>query len=132
MRLNAHLAFNGECEAAFKVYAHCLEGEITMMLTYGSSPMAASHPELRDKIVHATLKIGDQALTGADVPSKAYEKPQGFAIQLNIDDPNDAKRVFDILAERGVVKMPLQKTFWAEHYAVLTDRFGIPWEINCT
>ena len=94
--------------------------------------MAASYPELKDKIVHATLKIEDQTLTGADVSPKSYDKPQGFAVQLNIDDPKDAKRVFDVLAEGGVVQMPLQKTFWAEQYAVLTDRFGVPWEINCT
>jgi PhnB protein len=28
--------------------------------------------------------------------------------------------------------VPLEKTFWADAYAVLTDRFGAPWEINCS
>lgn len=27
--------------------------------------------------------------------------------------------------------MPLQETFWAHRYGVLTDRFGIPWSVNC-
>jgi len=27
--------------------------------------------------------------------------------------------------------MPLQKTFWASRFGMLTDRFGIPWMINC-
>ena len=27
--------------------------------------------------------------------------------------------------------MPLEKTFWAERFGMLTDRFGIPWLINC-
>jgi PhnB protein len=27
--------------------------------------------------------------------------------------------------------MPLEKTFWAERFGVVTDRFGIPWAINC-
>jgi PhnB protein len=27
--------------------------------------------------------------------------------------------------------MPLEKTFWAERFGVLVDRFGIQWLINC-
>jgi PhnB protein len=132
MRFNTHLIFNGQCEEAFKLYEECLGGEITLMLKYGNSPMAQSTPpDLRDKIVHANLNVGDQRLTGVDVPSTNYEKPRGFSVQLNIEGSADAQRIFDILAEGGNVVMPLQKTFWAAHYAVLTDRFGTPWEINC-
>ena len=131
MRVNAHLTFDGQCEAAFRMYEECLGGEITMLLKYGSSPLAADTPELEDKVVHATLKIGDGTLTGADVSSSDYEKPQGFAVQLNLDSPSDAQHIFDTLREGGTVRIPLQKVFWAEHYAILTDRFGIPWEVNC-
>jgi PhnB protein len=26
--------------------------------------------------------------------------------------------------------MPLQETFWAARFGMLTDRFGIPWMVN--
>jgi PhnB protein len=29
------------------------------------------------------------------------------------------------------VQMAIQKTFWSARFGVLTDQFGIPWEINC-
>jgi len=29
------------------------------------------------------------------------------------------------------VRMPLQKTFWAERFVMLVDQFGTPWMINC-
>jgi PhnB protein len=131
MRFNAHLSFNGQCEEAFQLYKQCLGGEITLMLTYGDSPTASSFPGLEDKIFHATLKLGDQVLTGADVPPSSYEKPQGFAIQLNIDNPNEAEQIFNTLSEGGTIQLPLQQTFWAERYGMATDRFGTPWEINC-
>jgi PhnB protein len=131
MRFNAHLSFNGQCEEAFQLYKQCLGGEITFMLTYGNSPTASSFPGLENKIAHATLKVGDQVLTGADVSPASYEKPQGFAIQLNIDDPNEAEQIFNTLSEGGTIQLPLQQTFWAERYGMATDRFGIPWEINC-
>ena len=31
----------------------------------------------------------------------------------------------------GTVRMPIQETFWATRFGMLTDRFGTPWMINC-
>jgi PhnB protein len=27
--------------------------------------------------------------------------------------------------------MPIQETFWAERFGMLTDKFGINWMVNC-
>jgi len=29
------------------------------------------------------------------------------------------------------VIMPLQKTFWAEAFGMVTDKFGVKWMVNC-
>ena len=134
MKLNLHisLGFNGQCEAAFRLYEECLSGTIAYKLTWGNSPAAADAPPGWDaKIYHATLKIGDTAIAGGDVPPDQYEPPKGFQILLNMDDPVAAERVFHALAENGKIAMPLQETFWARRFGVLVDQFGIPWSINC-
>ena len=134
MKLTPHisLAFDGQCEAAFRFYEQCLNGTIAYMLTWGNSPMAADAPPGWDaKIYHATLKIGDTAVTGGDVPPNRYERPKGFSLLLGMDDSAAAERVFQALAENGRIEMPLQKTFWASRFGVLVDQFGIPWSINC-
>jgi len=59
-----------------------------------------------------------------------YEGMHGFTVALVYDNVPDAKRVFDALAEGGKVTMPWGKTFWAEGFGMLTDRFGTPWMIN--
>ena len=126
------LVFNGECDAAFSVYEQCLGGTLTFRLTWGESPMAVqAPPDWRDKIMHATLAVGDTALSGGDVLPERYERPQGFQIQLNLDDVAAAERIFSTLAEGGYVSFPLQQTFWALRYGAVVDRFGIPWGINC-
>jgi PhnB protein len=38
--------------------------------------------------------------------------------------------VFNSLADGGTVIMPYQPTFWAESAGMLTDRFGVSWNIN--
>ena len=132
MELSPHLTFCGECEEAFGFYERLLGGKIVTMLTYGNSPMADQvSPEWRGKIVHASLTIADRELTGADVLPEHYERPQGFYVLLGIDEPADAERVFRALAEGGVVRMPIQQTFWSVRFGVLVDRFGIPWEVSC-
>jgi PhnB protein len=132
MKLNPHVSFNGDCEAAFQLYERCLGGKIVVMLTYGNSPMAdQAPPQMRGKIVHATLSVGNNVVYGADVPPEQYQPPKGFHLTVGLDDPNDAERIFQALSEGGTVQMPLQNTFWAVRFGVLTDRFGVSWEINC-
>ncbi len=132
MQLNPHLTFNGQCEAAFKFYEKCLGGKIVMLLTHGDSPMAEqTPPEWRNKILHATFAFGDQVFTGGDALPAHYRKPQGFSLTLNIGDAIEADRIFNTLAEKGSVQMPLEKTFWALRFGMLVDQFGTPWMINC-
>ncbi len=132
MRLNPMLTFNGQCEAAFKFYEKCLGGKIVTMLSHGDSPMAEQVPsEWRNKILHATLHVGDTVLMGSDSRPEQYEEPKGFSVTLGIEDPADAERIFHALAENGTVRMPIQKTFWTVRFGMLVDRFGIPWMVNC-
>ena len=133
MKLNPHLTFNGQCQAAFQFYERCLGAKIQLMLAYGDSPMAEQVPlERRGNIVHATLTIGDDTLQGADVLPEQYEQPKGFYILLHIGDPIETERMFQALSENGTVQMPLQKTFWSVCFGVLVDQYGIPWELHCT
>ena len=132
MRINPYLSFNGDCEAAFRLYEKVLGGRITMMMTFGESPMASEvPPERRLLILHTTLAVGDSLLQGADVPPGTYQKPQGTSVTISLDDAAHAERVFRALAEGGTVQMPLQHTFWARRFGMVTDRFGTPWLINC-
>jgi PhnB protein len=134
MKLNPHisLAFDGQCEAAFRSYEQSLGATIAFMLTWGNSPMAAEAPPGWDaKIAHATLKIGETMISGSDVPLDRYQQPKGFEVVLQMDDPAAAERLFAALAEKGTVARPLEETFWAIRFGVLVDRFGIPWSINC-
>jgi len=132
IRLSPYLRFNGHCEAAFKFYEKCLGGKIETMQSFGASPMAEQFPaNRRNKIMHATLKIGDDVLMGSDSTPEEFETPQGFSVTLTIDDPKAADRAFAALAAGGTVEMPIQETFWATRFGMLVDRYGVSWMISC-
>jgi PhnB protein len=48
-----------------------------------------------------------------------------------VEQPAEAERIFATLADGGKVTMPVQETFWAQRFGMVTDRFGTPWMINC-
>lgn len=132
MQLNPYLNFNGQCEEAFKTYEKCLNGKIEFIMTHEQSPMADKiPPEWKKKIMHATLRFGEQVIMGADAPPQYYQQPQGFSVSISLNDPAEAERIFKELSAGGSVRMPLEKTFWAERFGMFTDRFGTPWMINC-
>jgi PhnB protein len=132
MQLTTHVTFSGQCEAAFKFYEKSLGAKIVFLMTWGESPMAdQAPPGWEKKVLHASLVVGEVQLSGDDARPGDESKPQGFALTINTTDAAEAERVFKALAENGKVAMPLEETFWAVRFGVLTDQFGIPWMINC-
>jgi len=132
MHASPHLLFQGRCREAFDFYAHTLGGRIAFAMTFGESPAASqTPPALRDQIIHARLEFGSQAIMGCDAPPERYQKPQGFNVLLTVKEPAEAERVFAALASLGNTTMPLGETFWARRFGMCTDRFGIPWMVNC-
>ena len=95
----------------------------------------------QDKVMHGSVTVGEQVLMGADVAPDAYEPPKGFSLSIELKSTSEAARIFRDrgfelssvleLATDGKVVLPLEKTFWAERFGMVVDRFGIPWLINC-
>jgi PhnB protein len=132
MQLNPYLNFNGNCEEAFKFYEHALGAKIECLIPHEGTP-AEQHtpPEWRRKVMHGRISLNGQVIMGSDCPPDHYQQPQGFSVTLNIKDPGQAERVYHSLAEGGKPCMPIAETFWAIRFGMVTDRFGIPWMINC-
>lgn len=132
MQIAPYLNFKGECEAAFTAYAKCFGGQVGPIFRYAGSPMADQAPaEWEDKIMHGSVTLGFLQLMGADIAPDRYEEPKGFSLSVQIEKSVDAERIFRELSDGGRVVMPLEKTFWAERFGMLVDRFGVPWLINC-
>src|SRR5262249_46911262 len=131
MKLNPYLIFNGQCEAAFRLYEQCLGGKIVAKFTYGETPSAERvSRESRDRIMHVCLQVGDAVLMGSDSPPEMYEERNGNYVSLSVEDTAEAERIYHAFADGGSVRMPIQETFWAARFAMLVDRFGTPWMIN--
>lgn len=133
MEVNAYLTFAGNCEAAFNFYINHLGGEVIAKHVYRGSPMEQQcAPEWLDKIMHMGIRVAGKTLMGSDGMGDCQTTQfAGFSLSINTDDAAEAERVFAALAENANITMPLEATFWARRFGMLTDQFGIPWMVNC-
>jgi PhnB protein len=70
-------------------------------------------------------------LMASDAYPGNFQKPQGFSVSLQVEDPADAERRFKALADGGSINMPFGKTFFSKGFGMCVDKFGIPWMVNC-
>jgi PhnB protein len=101
-------------------------------MKFRDSPMGAQMSESeKDMVVHARFTAGDTTLMGSDATGGRYNKPKGFAVSINVDTAEEAERIFACISEGGEIGMPIQETFWAVRFGMVTDRFGAHWMVNC-
>jgi len=132
MQIATYLSFQGQCEEAFAFYEACLGAKRGPTFRYAGSPLSEKvSADWQDKVMHASVTIGNQELMGADAWPGTYEEPRGFSISLQMKVPAAAERVFSELSEQGKIVLPLEQTFRAARFGMVVDRFGIPWLINC-
>jgi PhnB protein len=131
MTFQPYLAFAGNCREAFTRYQQIFGGEL-MLLSMGDAPTDTAPPGANpDAIMHASLATPDGALLlGADDPSGNFTgSVHGMCVNTALPDARETKRVFDALAEDGIVQMPLGETFFSPAFGMCIDRFGTPWMI---
>lgn len=133
MQMNPYLFFKGTCEEAFKFYEKALGGKIEAMMTHEGTPAESQVPaEWRKKIIHARMRVGSVYLMASDAPPNHQEDAmKGFSVNLTVDKPAEADRLFSALSKDGDIRMPIQETFWAERFGMVVDKFGTPWMVNC-
>ena len=127
-----YIAFKGNCEEAINFYKDRLGAEVLFMQRYGDSPMAGKGPD--DKIMHTSIKIGDSVVMACD---NVFEDQNPTTVGNNIslaigtNDIASVDNMFERLSDGATITMPMQETFWAARFGMLTDKFGINWMFNC-
>ncbi len=129
--IQPYLFFGGRCEEALEFYRNALGAEVEMLMRFKESPEPTGLPEcFSDKIMHASLRVGGATLMASDGRCEGSVHFEGFSLSITVPDEAEAERVFNALQEGGLVTMPLEKTFWAPKFGMLTDKFGVGWMVS--
>ena len=125
MRLDIYVNYRGTCEEAFLYYEQHLGGRITGLVRHREQPDPSLAADWQEKVLHARLEIGTTVLMGADIPRA--EPMRSAYLTLSLDGEENAERVYALLADGGEIFMKMEKTGFANRFAMLRDRFGTSW-----
>jgi PhnB protein len=133
MKVEPYLFFDGRCEEAIEFYRKTIGAEVQMLMRYKDSPEKPQPgmvpPGSENKIMHASLRIGDATVMASDGHCQGKPKFDGFGLSLAAASESEADRMFGALAEGGKVLQPLTKTFFSPRFGMVADRFGVMWMV---
>jgi PhnB protein len=124
-----YLSLDGRCEEAIEFYRKAVDAEVQMMMRFSESPVPASSADAGNKIMHASLKIGETTIMASDGQCTGAPRFQGINLALTVPTVADAQRRFAALAEGGQVQMPLTATFFSPSFGMVADKFGVTWMV---
>ena len=125
MKLDVYVNYRGTCEEAFRFYEQQLGGRITGRVRHGEQPNPRMPADWKEKILHARIEIGGTVLMGADIPQS--EPMRSAYLALTLDSEAEAERVYALLTDGGEIFMKMERTPFANRFAMLRDRFGTSW-----
>jgi PhnB protein len=133
MQVQPYLFFDGRCEEAIEFYRNAVGAEVSMLMRFKDSPdQSMVTPGTENKVMHASVKIGETDVMASDGRCTGQTNFQGFGLALSAANPAEAERMFTALGNGGQVQMPLTKTFFSPSFGMVADRFGVTWMVMAT
>ena len=132
MQVQPYLFFDGRCEEALEFYRDAVGAKVEALMRFKDSPEpppADCAPVGADKVMHASMRIGDSQVMVSDGDARGRPEFKGFSLSLTVADADEAQRRFAALGEGGQVVVPLGKTFFSPSFGMLVDRFGVHWMV---
>lgn len=129
--IQPYLFFEGRCEEALEFYRQVLGAKTLFLMRFKESPDPQACPAGgADKVMHATIQIGQATLMASDGGCSGNAGFHGFALSITVPDAAAAERIFAALLDGGEVRMPLAQTFFSPRFGMVADRFGVVWMVH--
>lgn len=134
LRLSPYLMMNGNAKEAIQFYEKTLDAKVLFSQTFGEMPENPDFPlpdEAKGLVSHAMLKVGEADLMFSDnFPGQQSQSGNQITICITSNSSEKSTQIFEALKEDGgEVKMPLQETFFSPAYGIVTDKFGVTFQI---
>jgi PhnB protein len=134
MSFDLFISFDGECRTAVEFYATVFNSEVIGLMTYGQSPPSPDYiipEEDKERVMYSCVPIFGCNVMFCDIPSgRPLTKGDNICPTLGTKDAEEIKHLFSALKEGGEVEMELQETFWSDLYGMVTDKYGITWQLS--
>ncbi|MDY0779342.1 VOC family protein [Tenacibaculum sp. IB213877] len=131
MKVQAYLAFRGECQEALNYYADLFDAQIVNRQTYENSKRDIPE-DYRHNLEHAELKGKGIHLMAYDAsPDTPLNNGNNIHLSVDLEDEQKALKIFNKLSEGGIIHEEFREHEWNALYGRCTDKYKVDWMVNC-
>ena len=110
------LIMDGNANEAIEFYEEVLNAKVLF------------RTDANERISHARIKVGQSDFVIKD--SSEGKPAKSNTLCLFLKEKEQAEKIFNALKEEGQVHSPLEKNNFSPAYGIVTDKFGMTFEIN--
>lgn len=117
-----------DCKNALDFYQDLFGGKVKNLQMSNELEMFS---DIKNKVVHSELHVNQNCIFYfVDIFEQKRAHTGNITLMLHMDTKEEIYRIYKGLCQGGKIGMELQKTFWGELHAIVTDKFGAPWALN--
>ncbi|PTM58136.1 VOC family protein [Desmospora activa] len=134
LQFTPFIMLNGNANEAIRFYEQALGAQVVFKQTFGDAPEEESNPpmteEAKKRIAHSVLVVGEAELFVSDSsPDQPLERGDQVNICITVEDKTKAEQIYEALRPNGKVLLPLQPIYFSPAYGMVTDQFGVTFQI---
>ncbi len=133
MELQISLSFNGNCIESIKFYTKVFNIAMPEITTYGSfssEPDWELPEDAKNLIMYANINVfGINLMFSDNLDGLEGNCNKNIGLVIVGENADEIRRLYNSLKENGTVNDELGKTGWSELYGLVTDKFGIQWQL---
>ncbi|MDF2671830.1 MAG: 3-demethylubiquinone-9 3-methyltransferase [Clostridiales bacterium] len=115
------------CKEAIEYYKGIFGGEVKDVQLADGKDMFKGH---EGKIIHSELVINDDCILYLTDVFGEKQEESNISLILLLSSEEEITKLYEALEKKGKVAFPLQKTFWGSFHAVITDCYGVTWNLD--
>ena len=124
--------FPGNCDQAITLYKEILGAQVRVINYFKDAPpeFANSVDLPPNFVMHSEISIQGVMLSLTDGATTSFTE-DNYSMMLMFETDEELKAIFDkFVAAGGKVIEPIAKQFWASSYGIVTDPFGVMWQMT--
>ncbi|MBB6634568.1 VOC family protein [Cohnella thailandensis] len=134
VKFTPFIMLDGHANEAIRFYEQALGAQVVFKQTFGEIPEDGNPSpiaeEWKPRIAHSVLVVGSSELFVGDTePNQQLERGDQVNICVTVKEVPEAERIYDSLRSEGKVLMPLQPVYFSPAFGMVTDRFGVTFQI---
>lgn len=129
-KLTPYLSFRDNAREAMQFYQSVFGGQLN--ISTFAEYHASEDPAEANNVMHSELETPNgMSLMAADTPKGMdYNEGSRISVTLSGENESELRGYYEKLCQGGNVVMPLEKAPWGDFYGMVTDQYGIVWQVN--